>query len=219
MSDIYQQYEDFKKFEIIFRDFNDEPHKIKGKVHSITSSSITVYSSIDKQKAVDIPVGTEVKVYVYTTNGIYYADSKILSTVKDEKFIVYMLTYPVNNKHSQRREFFRADMSVPLTVTVVKNVLNSQTDTFQVNSRDICGNGISFVTEFEIKDYEEIFISIQFPEKVVETAARLVYTKTKETEGIKLYTYALTFIGIANRDIDFIVKKCFLHQLKLKNME
>lgn len=219
MSDIYQQYDEFKKFEIRFRDFNDEPHKIKGKVHSITSSAITVYSSIDKQKAIDIPVGTEVKVYVYTNNGVYYADSKILSTVKDEKFIVYMLTYPVNNKHSQRREFFRADVSVPLTVKVVKDILNAQTDTFEVNSRDLCGNGISFVTDYEIKDYEEIFISIQFPEKVIETSARLVYTKVKQVNDENMYTYALTFIGIANRDIDFIVKKCFLHQLKLKNME
>ena len=219
MADIYKQYDEFKKFEIVFRGQDNEIHKVRGKVHSIGDSSITIYSSIEKQNAVEIPDGTDVKVYVYTPNGVYYADSNVISTVKDEKFIVYMLTYPINNKHSQRREFFRADIRVPLTVTVVKDILNGIKYTFNANSRDICGNGIAFVSETEIKDYEDIFIAIQFSEKTIDTAAKIVYTKSKEVKGVKYYTYALTFTTIASRDTDFIVKKCFLHQLKLKNME
>ena len=43
--------------------------------------------------------------------------------------------------------------------------------------------------------------------------------RKKEVKDVMYYTYALTFTNIAPRDIDFIVKKCFLHQLKLKNME
>jgi len=220
MSDIYQEYQFFKKFEIVYREENDELRKIRGKVHSIDSESVTVYSSIEKHKAVEIPQGTDIQVYVYTENGIYYSDSKILSTVKDDKYILYKISYPINNKHSQRREYYRADIRLPLKITIVKNVLKGLQQTFETTSRDICGNGVSFISsEIEIKDYEDIFVSMMFPEKVIEVSAKLVYTRTKEIKGVLNYIYAMNFTNIAPRDIDFIVKKCFLHQLKLKNSE
>ena len=218
MSDIYQNYDEFKKFEIVYRGSDSETHKIRGKVHSIGDSSITIYSSIEKQHAVQLPDGTMVKVYVYTENGVYYADSSVISTAKDEKYVVYMLTYPVNNQHSQRREYFRADMRVPVTVSVVRNVLTGSRDVFTVDSKDICGNGISFVVEDEIKNYEDIVLTIQFSDKIIETNARIVYSKSKEIRGMKYYTYALTFTNITAENTDYIVKKCFLHQLKLKKI-
>lgn len=218
MSDIYQNYDEFKKFEIVYLGKDSLPHKIRGKVHSIGDSSITICSSIEKHRAVQLPDGTNVKVYVYTDNGIYYSDSTVISTAKDEKYIVYNLTYPINNQHSQRREFFRADMRIPLIVTVVKNSLTGAKQIFNVDSKDICGNGVSFVLEEEIKNYDDIILTIQFTDKIIETNANIVYSKSKEIRGVTYYTYALTFTTISSENIDFIVKKCFLHQLRLKKM-
>ena len=202
MSDIYQNYDEFKKFEIVYRGNDSETHRIRGKVHSIGDSSITIYSSIEKQHAVQLPDGMAVKVFVYTESGVYYADSTIISTAKDEKYIVYQLTYPINNQHSQRREFFRADMRVPVTVTVIKNTLNGAKYVFEVESKDICGNGISFVVEDEIKNYEDIVLALQFSDKIIETNARIVYSKSKEIRGMKYYTYALTFTNITAENTD-----------------
>lgn len=219
MSDIYQEYEYFKKFEIVYRKDDNELCKIRGKVHSIDSDSITVISSIEKHKAIELPAGMAVKVYVYTDNGIYYADSKILSNVKDEKYILYKISYPINNKHSQRREYFRANLNIPLKITLVRSLLNGNLKTFETTSKDICGNGVSFVIEDELKDYEDIIVAMEFPEKTIETSAKIVYTKTREVRGMTYHTFAMKFTNIDTKDTDFIVKKCFLHQLKLKNME
>ncbi len=219
MSDIYQKYEEFKNFEIVFKGYDDEIHKVRGKVHAIESSNITVYASTKKNKFVDIPEGSRVNVYVYTENGIYYSNSKILFVEKDLDHMIYTLTYPVNSKHSQRREFFRADMTIPVTVKIVKDILTGISETWNVRSRDVCGNGVSFVSEKEIKNYEEIFLTLEFPDKIIETSAKLVYTRPKEVRGKNYYINALTFTSISPRNIDFIVKKCFLYQLRLKNME
>lgn len=219
MSDIYQKYEEFKNFEIVFKGYDDEIHKVRGKVHAIESSNITVYASTKTNKFVDIPEGSRVNVYVYTENGIYYSNSKVLFVEKDFDHMIYTLTYPVNSKHSQRREFFRADMTIPVTVKIVKDILTGISETWNVRSRDVCGNGVSFVSEKEIKNYEEIFLTLEFPDKIIETSAKLVYTRPKEVRGKTYYINALTFTSISPRNIDFIVKKCFLYQLRLKNME
>ena len=60
---------------------------------------------------------------------------------------------------------------------------------------------------------------LEFPEKIIETSAKLVYTREKESHGKMYYVTALHFTTITPRNIDFIVKKCFLYQLRLKNME
>ena len=219
MSDIYQKYEEFKNFEIVFKGHDGEIHKVKGKVHAIESSNITVYASIKNNKFVDIQEGSRVNVYVYTENGIYYSNAKVLFVEKDNTQMIYTLTYPINSKHLQRREFFRADMTLPVTVKIVKDILTGISETWHVRSRDVCGNGVSFVSDKEIKTYEGIFLTLEFPDKVIETAAKLVYTREKEVRGKTYYINALTFTSISPRNIDFIVKKCFLYQLRLKNME
>lgn len=219
MYDIYQRYDEFKNFEIVFKGYDDEIHKVKGKVHAIESSNIVVYASLKNNKFVDIPEGSSVNVYVYTESGIYYSNSKVLFAEKDTNHMIYTLTYPTNSKHSQRRKYFRADMTVPVTVKIVKDILTGISETWNVRSHDICGNGVSFLAEKEIKNYEDIFLAIEFPEKTIETSARLIYTRPKEIRGKEYYMNALTFTNISPRNIDFIVKKCFLYQLRLKNME
>ena len=57
MSDIYQKYEEFKNFEIVFKGHDGEIHKVKGKVHAIESSNITVYASIKNNKFCIIIIG------------------------------------------------------------------------------------------------------------------------------------------------------------------
>lgn len=220
MSDIYQKYDEFKNFEILFKGYDDEIHKVSGKVRAIESSNIIVYTSKKKNRFTDIPEGASIKVYVYTENGIYTADSKIIfSEDYDEDHVIYTIDYPSHSRHSQRREYFRADMNVPLKVTIVKDILSGISDTINVRSRDVCGNGVSFISEHKIPRHEEIFVSLEFPEKIIETSAKLVYTREKESHGKMYYVTALHFTTITPRNIDFIVKKCFLYQLRLKNME
>ena len=72
MSDIYQKYDEFKNFEILFKGYDDEIHKVSGKVRAIESSNIIVYASKKKNRFTDIPEGASIKVYVYTENGWEY---------------------------------------------------------------------------------------------------------------------------------------------------
>lgn len=219
MADIYQQYSDFKNFEILFKDKEGELQKVTCKVYAIESSYIVVSSNLEKNAFVEVPEGAKVKIYVYTENGVYSSDSDVLIVEKKVNHVLYTLTYPQNSKHSQRREFFRAEMPVPIKVTVVTDLLNQTSYDFKTRSKNICGNGICFMSEVQIKNYEQIIISMNFAEKDIEVTAKLIYSKSRFVKGREYFTNALTFTDISDKDTDFIVKKCFLFQLRCKNME
>lgn len=221
MADIYDQFKDFKSFEVTFYNDNNELQKIFCNVKSIENSSIVIDADNAQNHNVFAKVGDDLKLYIYTENGIYSATSKVLLAKKGVFATEYIISYPANSKHSQRREYFRADLNVKFKMNV-SAPLGSGTDAgfvFESDTRNICGKGMSYIADNPFPEYDVITLDLFFDEKTINTMAKLVYSKQIVVGNKPKFIHAFTFTNIFSKDIDFIVKKCFLHQLDLRKKQ
>lgn len=216
MVDIYNQFKDFKAFEVTFSDENGDAQKIYCSIRCIENDTIVIDANNQKNKNIFATVGAKLKLYIYTESGIYSASSSVLQVDKGIINTEYVIEYPTDSKHSQRREYFRADMPIPFELEV--NDKNEGQITFQGKTKNICGKGMCFVSDKPIYESEDTKIkaTVTFEEKTITSNATLVYSKQIEAAGIQKYVHAFAFNDISQKEIDFIVKKCFLHQLDLR---
>ncbi len=219
MVDFYNQFKDFKSFEVVFSDTNDELQKLFCTIKSIENNRIIIFANNEKNKNVSAKVGDDLKLYIYTDNGIYSAVSKILLATNGIINTEYVITYPTNSKHSQRREYFRADMLLDFKMEIMINTELNQTSNITGKTKNICGKGMSFVSNKPFPDCDFIQIELRFKEKTITTNAELVYSKQIVVDNRPKFIHAFTFTKISQKNIDFIVKKCFLHQLELRKLK
>lgn len=219
MVDIYDQFKDFKSFEVTFYSSNNELQKIFCNVKSIENSNIVIDANNMQNKNIFANVGDEFKLYIYTENGIYSATSKVLLVNRGVLSTEYIIAYPANSKHSQRREYFRADLSVKFKMNALLNSESDENLIVESSTRNICGKGMSYLADTQFPNYEFIVIDLLFSEKIINTMAKLVYSKQIIVGNKPKFIHAFTFTNISPRDIDFIVKKCFLHQLNLRKKQ
>lgn len=213
MVDIYNQFRDFKSFDVVFL-HNGELQKIICTVKSIENNSIVLDANNQKNKNIFASPGDELKLHIYTDNGIYSATSKILLATKGIVSTEYVIAYPANSKHSQRREYFRADM--PIDFKLVLKTDTKEEIQVEAKTRNICGRGMSFLSDKPLPSYHSIHIDLLFKGKTISTSAMLVYSKVLAISGKPKFIHAFSFTNITKRNIDFIIKKCFLHQLDLR---
>lgn len=217
MVDIYDQFKDFKSFEVIFNNKNGKPQTLFCSVKSIENNRLIIDSNNQRNNNIFAEVGDELKLYIYTENGIYSATSKVLLVTKGMLNTEYIIAYPANSKHSQRREYFRAEMNVDFKMQAEfeKNLVLDITS----KTRNICGKGMSFVSDNAFPENDKITVVLSLKEKVVETSATLVYSKQIVFGGNPKFVHAFMFTDISQKDIDFVVKQCFLHQLDLRKRQ
>lgn len=221
MLDIYNQFKDFKSFEVVFNNSTSELQKLFCTVKSIENNRIVINANNQQNKNIFANVGDDLTLHIYTENGIYSADSKVLLVSKGMINTEYIISYPANSKHSQRREYFRADMAIDFKMNVYANIGPDSSDNQIImvvdsKTRNICGKGMSFIFDRPFPELSMIEIDLYFKEKTVSVSANLVYSKQIVVNSRPKYIHAFTFMDISRQDIDFIVKKCFLHQLDLR---
>lgn len=220
MADIYDQFKDFKSFEVTFYNDRNELQKIFCNVKSIENNSIVIDANNKFNNNVFAKVEDELTLYIYTENGIYSATSKVLTANKGVVSTEYIITYPANSKHSQRREYFRADLNVNFKMYVAMPHDLGSSFIIEAKTRNICGKGMSYVDDRPFPaDYENITIELLFEEKYINILSKLVYSKQIVVGSRPKYIHAFTFTNISQKDVDFIVKKCFLHQLDLRKKQ
>lgn len=216
MVDIYDQFKDFKHFEVVFHNKGNELQKIYCNVKSIESGSLIISANNQKNKNVFAEIGNDLQLYIYTETGIYSASSKVILVSKGMINTEYIISYPTDSKHSQRREYFRADIPVKFALTVYPSENLEDCVVIKSTARNICGKGLSYISNKPFIDYIAIGVELYFDEKMVKTSAQLVYTKPIIINGQTKFIHAFTFTDISKSNIEFIIKKCFFHQLDLR---
>lgn len=215
MLDLYNQFKEFKSFEVVFRDKNKKPQKLICSVKSIENNSVILIANNEKNKNVFASTGDELKLFIYTENGIYSAVSKVILATKNLVSTEYVISYPTNSKHSQRREYFRADLSVNFSMEI-EQMDSDEKLYISAFTKNICGKGMSFISKEPFLDYKAINLVLSVEDKKIHTVADLVYSKPILINNRQHFIHAFTFISISQKNIDFIVKKCFLYQLDLR---
>jgi len=216
MVDIYNQFKDFKSFEVSFISSEKELQRLFCSIKTIENNRIILDSNNQKNKNVSANVGDELKLHIYTENGIYSATSKVLLVTKGILNTEYIIAYPANSKHSQRREYFRAEKMVNFKMEIKTKEQGAEPIFIESITKNICGKGMSYTSNSPFPEHQSIEITINFEEQAVETSASLVYSKQMLIDNKPKYIHAFTFTNISQKNIDFVVKKCFLHQLDLK---
>lgn len=216
MVDIYNQFKDFKNFEVVFHNKENELQKIFCNIKSIESGSLIISANNQKNKNIVAEIGCDLKLYIYTDMGIYSANSKVILVSKGMINTEYVISYPTDSKHSQRREYFRADIPVKFSLTVFPNENIEDCVVINSTTRNICGKGMSYISNKPFFDYIALGVELFFDEKMVKTSAQLVYTKPIIINGQTKFIHAFTFTDISKTNIEFIIKKCFFHQLDLR---
>ena len=127
----------------------------------------------------------------------------------------YIISYPENSKHSQRREYFRADLHIKFAI---KRPAGDFEDIkiLEGITKNICGKGMSFLSDKPFLENDSIEINLYFPDRTISTMAELVYAKQIVIDNNLKFINAFTFTTISGANINYIVKKCFLHQLNLR---
>ena len=215
MADIQDQFKDFKSFEVVFHGDDNELQKIYCTVKSIENDHIILNANNEKNKNVEANVDTPLQLYIYTERGIYSSTSEILSVTPGSINTEYVITYPTNSKHSQRREFFRADIAVDFKMSILTE--DSHTPLIiKDKTKNICGCGMSYVDSNPFLAHKKIKVELFLEEKTIITSAELVYSKSFHVSGGERFIHAFMFTYIDKKDIELIIKKCFLHQLDLR---
>lgn len=219
MIDIINQFREFKAFEAVFSHDEKTLQKIHCGVSSVEDDKILIDAS-NKRNTATASVGDELKLYIYTENGIYTAYSRVLEVDRGLLLTKYTIEYPTETKHSQRRDYYRVNLAVKLNIEAHPKDTTQEKFIESAYTKNICGKGMCYISKYPFpKYYESIKISLYFDTVTIETEASLVHTtETLIANEIK-YIHAFNFTTITRRDTDFIVKKCFMHQLEVRKQE
>ena len=209
MADFFDEYKNLKSFEVEF--FDEEfLHRIMCKIKNIESDKMLVVSENAKTGEIKPKIGTNLTLNVYSDNGIYNSLSRVIDVFEEGDTTVYAITFPAQNKITQRREYFRANLKIPFVMNIKRN---SKEDVIEGETLNICGKGICIQNNKPFLPYDKIDLTLNFKNKSVKTEAEYVYTRTTAENGRPVFQHAFVLTTISQEDIDYIVGQCFLYQL------
>ena len=167
MADIFEEYKNLKSFEVEF--FDDVyMHRIMCKIKNIEPEKMLIISDNAKTGDIKPKVGDNLTLNVYSENGIYNSISKVLDVTDDGENTIYSISYPSQNKVTQRREYFRADLHIPFKMTVQRA---GKEDILYGETLNICGKGICIKNSKPFLPYDSIEVLLTFKNKEISTKA------------------------------------------------
>lgn len=170
-------------------------------IYYVENEEITVFLDTGK----DLPE-CDVEINIYAADGIYSAKSTILSGNCLGEKVFYKLAFPVNIKHSQRREYLRADIEAPFHLLIKEG--NEKPIMLESTTKNLCAKGLCFVSEKLITSYSDLSVEMIVDGKMVKTKAELVWTNPVRMDNTFKFMTALTFTDISKEDMDFVAKQC-----------
>lgn len=204
MNDYINYIKSGKKVELIIRNQNGAM-RFFSTFKSFRDKCLIVSKPQNKHVSFNYPLNQDLELYAYTDGGIFKLRCKLLSISANE----CILSLPDDVQRMQRREYIRVNLKVK---TILKLFSQGGTKTIQTTSRNISAKGINLLLEEDISKYLKVEIHLLFPEGNVCTLAQIVKSKHIEVEGKIFYDTSLMFITISEKDINFIVKKCFEYE-------
>ena len=149
---------------------------------------------------------TEIQINIYAQDGIYNAKSHILASNHLGEKVFYKLAFPTNIKHSQRREFLRADIETGFYLKI--DFESGEVYEANAITKNLCAKGLCFMADSLITNYKKIYVELLLKERIVKTHAELVYSAPIRVDSTFKFLTALTFTDISKEDMDFIADEC-----------
>lgn len=148
----------------------------------------------------------EIEINIYSEDGIYNATSRILSSNYLNETTFYMLSFPSNIKHSQRREYLRADIHTDFALTLEFD--GTEIDKIIAQTQNICAKGLAFISDKQMGAYTKLEVELYLEGKAIKTTAELVYSNPIRVNNTFKFLTALTFTDISKEEMNFITLQC-----------
>ena len=174
-------------------------------IYYVENDKLTVF--FDKQT--ELPE-KEIEINIYAQDGVYNATSRILSSNYLNETTFYMLSFPSNIKHSQRREYLRADIETDFAMTV--EFEGTQVDRIIATTKNICAKGLAFISDKQMNAYTKLDIELFLAGKQINTHAELVYSKPIRINNSFKFLTAVTFTDISKEEMNFITLQCMKYK-------
>ena len=170
-------------------------------IYYVENEEITVFLDTGK----DLPE-CEVEINIYAQDGINNAKSRILSGNCLGEKVFYKLAFPTNIKHSQRREYLRADIETPFHLLIKDG--GEKPVMVESITKNICAKGLCFVSDRLITSYSNLSVELLLDGRVIKTHAELVWSNPVRMENTFKFMTAVMFTDIVQDDMDYIAKQC-----------
>lgn len=170
-------------------------------IYYVENEKLTVF--FDKET--DLPE-KEIEINIYSEDGIYNATSRILSRNYLNETTFYMLSFPSNIKHSQRREYLRADIVTDFSLSLKFD--NAEFDKIISKTKNICAKGLAFISDKQMGAYTNMVVELYLEGTVIKTHAELVYSNPIRINNSFKFLTALTFTDISKEEMNFITLQC-----------
>ena len=174
-------------------------------IYYVENDKLTVF--FDKQT--ELPE-KEIEINIYAQDGVYNATSRILSSNYLNETTFYMLSFPSNIKHSQRREYLRADIETDFAMTV--EFEGTQVDRIIATTKNICAKGLAFISDKQMNAYTKLDIELFLAGKQINTHAELVYSNPIRINNSFNFLTAVTFTDISKEEMNFITLQCMKYK-------
>ena len=170
-------------------------------IYYVENDKLTVFF----EKQTDLPE-KEIEINIYAEDGIYNATSRILSSNYLNETTFFFFFFPSNIKHSQRREYLRADIQTDFALTI--EFEGTQVDKIIATTKNICAKGLAFVADKQMSAYTKLEVDLFLAGKEIKTAAELVYSNPIRVDNTFKFLTAVTFTTISKEEMNFITLQC-----------
>ena len=205
MVDFFIFIKEQQKVELIF----NKDRRIYGIITSVIGDRVTI---VTEQK-VNPNKNQVVEINTYSENGVYSGITKVVDSKWEYKKRSIIVEYPKEIKHSQRREYLRANIKAKFELTVENE---EKTSSIRGETKDICGKGISFYYEKPLSQFLKYNVKIKLKNREMLSSCQLVYTKVAIVDMKPKFINAFVLTGITVDDTKFIVDECMNYHLKQK---
>ena len=137
--------------------------------------------------------------------------SRIVSVSELGGQYFYRLSFPVNIRYSQRREFLRANIETDFILSVKFD--NEEVDRIEATTKNLCAKGLCFVASKQIKTYSSLDVILFLEGRQINTRGEIVYINPVRIDNAFKFLTAVTFLDISQEEMNFITLQC----MKFKN--
>lgn len=169
----------------------------------------TILICIKSNEKLNITSLQEIKLSIVCNDGLYQADSKVISIEEDIPYNFIRLQKPEDVEYSQNREYFRVKAKYPCIYKVKQENVNKD---FETHTIDISANGVSVYMPIFIMAEPSSSLELNIEERKLRIKAHYVRIE-KWDNGYKI---SFSYTNISESDRDFISQICLKKQLEQK---
>jgi c-di-GMP-binding flagellar brake protein YcgR len=205
------------KADLIFT-YEGEGYNIMCEIKGFTADSVMLFCPPNfRQLATRLKPGLKVELHVYTQTGVVVMGATTKERVLGE---IILITFPVEKKRIQRREYFRVGVQRKVEILYNDGYKDKH---FKGKSIDISGGGIRFWTlePVQVGFMADIIMHIGDlcdTNETVPGRGRILYTKAHDSRFTSKtgYISVIKFSDITANARKLIMKTCFRVQIDMK---